>query len=169
MDHSDKGKNMTNNTTNQALILYYSNSGNTKRAAETLQAQTGADMQALTFSPAYPKTYLRLGMVTQRQLKKNSRPKITNDLDLKPYQIIYLGFPTWFHRPPMFVNTFFETADIQGKVIVPFTTSASSQISESTPFLNEMAKTTGADVQTGFAANDLREITNYLKTHQLID
>ncbi|WP_261810767.1 flavodoxin [Levilactobacillus humaensis] len=168
MAHSDKETSVTSNSASHALILYYSNSGNTKRAAEAIQAQTGADMQALTFSPAYPKTYLRLGMVTQRQLKKNSRPKITNDLDLKLYQIIYLGFPTWFHRPPMFVNTFFETADIQGKVIVPFTTSASSQISESTPFLKDMSKTTGADVQTGFAANDLREITSYLKKHELI-
>lgn len=146
----------------QSLILYYSNSGNTKRAAQQLQTRTGATLIELKLAPAYPQSYFGLGLRTKRQLKKNRHPAITNDLNLAPYTTIYLGFPTWFHRPPMFVNTFFETADLNGKRVVPFTTSASSPISESTPYLTEMAKGTGADLKIGFSANYLRSITAYL-------
>lgn len=149
-------------TNHKMLILYYSNSGTTKTAAKEIQKQTGADLVEMTFNPTYPTSYNKLGAFAQHQIDVNARPKITNLPDLTKYDTILLGFPTWFHRPPMFVNTFFETTDLNGKRVVPFTTSASSLISESTPYLTEMAKGTGANLKIGFSANYLRSITAYL-------
>ncbi len=154
-------------TNHKMLILYYSNSGTTKTAAKEIQKQTGADLVEMTFNPTYPTSYNKLGAFAQHQIDVNARPKITNLPDLTKYDTILLGFPTWFHRPPMFINSFFETAKLTNKTIVPFTTSASSEISESTPYLKKMAKGTGATLQTGFRANETGTITAYLKKHQL--
>jgi len=151
----------------QMVILYYSNSGTTKTAAKEIQKQTGADLVEMTITPTYPSDYNKLGAFAKHQVEINARPKITNLPDLTKYDTILLGFPTWFHRPPMFINSFFETAKLGHKTIVPFTTSASSEISESTPYLKEMAKGTEATLQTGFRANETGTITSYLKKHQL--
>lgn len=168
--HAAKQRTVTSTKTTtggKTLILYYSNSGTTKRAAEEIQSQTGAKLVELKLSPDYPKTYTELGKFAQNQLNQKQHPKITNQLDLKQYSTIYLGFPTWFHRPPMFIDTFFETYDLKGKMIIPFTTSASSSIAESTPYLTKLAKGTGATLQTGFRANETSVITKYLKQHDL--
>ena len=47
------------------------------------------------------------------------------------YDIIYLGYPIWWHYAPMAINTFIESYDLSGKTIIPFCTSASSGIEES--------------------------------------
>lgn len=154
-------------TSHKMVILYYSNSGTTKTAAKEIQKQTGVDLVEMKFNPTYPTDYNKLGAFAQHQIDTNARPKITNLPDLTKYDTILLGFPTWFHRPPMFINSFFETAKLTGKTVVPFTTSASSEISESTPYLKKMAKGTGVTLQTGFRANETSAITAYLKKHQL--
>lgn len=162
-----KNTSKQSNMSHKTLILYYSNSGTTKEAADKIQKQTGADILEMQFDPTYPTNYNKLGAFAKKQIDTNARPKITNLPDLSKYDTILLGFPTWFHRPPMFINTFFETAKLTGKTIIPFTTSVSSEISESTPYLKKMAKGTGAKLQTGFRANETGTITNYLKKHQL--
>ncbi|WP_261810773.1 flavodoxin [Levilactobacillus humaensis] len=158
----------TTQTSKKMLILYYSNSGTTKIAAKKIQKQTGADIVEMKMNPVYPKNYNKLGAFAQHQIDIKARPKITNLPKLAKYDTILLGFPTWFHRPPMFINTFFATAKLKGKTVVPFTTSASSEISESTPYLKKMAKGTGVKLQTGFRANETRTITSYLKQHKLV-
>jgi len=158
----------TSQNNQKTLILYYSNSGTTKTAAEEIQKQTGADIVEMKFNPTYPTDYNKLGAFAKKQLDNKTHPKITNLPDLSKYDTILLGFPTWFHQPPMFINTFFETANLKGKTVVPFTTSASSSISESTPYLKQMAKGTGVTLQTGFRANETSQITSYLKQHNLV-
>ncbi|WP_367376923.1 flavodoxin [Levilactobacillus cerevisiae] len=159
----------TSKKNGKALILYYSNSGTTETAAKYLQRKTGADLIKLKLSPAYPTDYGKLVTVAKRQINRNSRPKITNTPNLKSYKTIYLGFPTWYHRPPMFINTFFEANTLRGKTVIPFTTSMSSPISVSTPYLKRMAKGKALTLQPGFRANNESTINRYLKQHHLID
>ncbi|KRL13325.1 flavodoxin [Schleiferilactobacillus perolens DSM 12744] len=150
------------------LIVYYSNSGTTQGAAENIQKKTGADIVEMQITPAYPSDYSTLTQVAKKQINDNARPKITNLPDLTKYRTILLGFPTWYHRPPMFINTFFEQANVKGKTIIPFTTSASSPMSESTPFLEKMAQGTGAALKEGFRANDDQATTRYLEQAGLL-
>ncbi|MFD1671628.1 flavodoxin [Agrilactobacillus yilanensis] len=151
----------------KTLILYYSNSGTTRTAAKEIQKQTGADLIEMKISSNYPSDYNKLIKVAKREIDNNARPKITNKIDVSKYDTIFIGFPTWYHRPPMFINTFFEIYNLKGKTIVPFTTSMSSSMSESTPYLKRMAKGTGVTLQTGFRANETSTITKYLKNHDL--
>lgn len=47
------------------------------------------------------------------------------------------GYPVWWHATPAPVNTFLESYDLKGKLIIPFCTSGGSDIDETMPtFLN---------------------------------
>lgn len=153
---------------NKILIIYYSNSGNTQNAAERIQKQTKSHIVEMSITPTYPNNYSKLTSVVKKQFDNNTRPKINNVPNLAKYNIILLGFPTWFHRPPMLINTFFETTNLRGKTVIPFTTSADSPISDSTPYLKRMARGTGVKLQEGFRANNISVINKYVKRHKLV-
>lgn len=152
----------------KVLVLYYSNSGTTKAAAEKIHKQVGGDIVKMTFNVKYPGDYTALTKVAKNQIDKNIQPKITNLPNLSKYQTILIGFPTWYHRPPMFINTFFASGQLKNKTVIPFTTSMESPISESTPYLKKMATGTSATLQTGFRANNSATVTRYLKKAGLV-
>ena len=48
------------------------------------------------------------------------------DHDIEEYDIIFIGYPVWFHATPAPVNSFLESYDLTGKLIIPFCTSGGS-------------------------------------------
>ncbi|MGQ2376051.1 flavodoxin [Companilactobacillus zhachilii] len=122
------------------LIIYFSLSNNTKRAAEKIQAITNAEMVRLEPVTPYPSGYDNYVPITQKEFEKQIHPSLKTKLpDLKDYDTIYLGYPTWNGQVPMIFHTLFDKYDFSGKTIVPFTTSASSPISESMPSVRKLA------------------------------
>lgn len=150
------------------LIMYYSASGTTAKAAKLLQTKTGAELVEMKISPAYPNSYDQLAAVSKEQIDDNDHPSITNVPDLSDERTIFIGFPTWYQQPPMFINTFFEQNDLKGKVIIPFSTSMSTPMGANTRFLEKMAKNSGAILQGGFLANNEKIMTTYLKDRGLL-
>lgn len=144
------------------LVLYFSVTGHTKQAADQLSQLTQADEVRIEPVKPYPIDYNRCTTIAQNQITDQARPKIKTKLpDLKQYDLIYLGFPTWWQQPPMIINTLFEQNDFAGKKIVPFITSGSSPLSDSIPFLKEMA--TGAKILPGFRYTNLNELKEFLQ------
>ena len=57
----------------------------------------------------------------------NSRPAIAAKRDnMAEYDVIFVGFPIWWYVAPTIINTFLESYDLSGKIIVPFATSGGS-------------------------------------------
>ena len=57
--------------------------------------------------------------------------------NMDQYDVVFIGFPIWFHATPAPVNTFLESYDFTGKIIIPFCTFGGSDIEEAIPtFLN---------------------------------
>ena len=57
----------------------------------------------------------------------NSRPAIAAKRDnMADYDVVFVGFPIWWYVAPTIINTFLESYDLSGKVIVPFATSGGS-------------------------------------------
>ena len=52
---------------------------------------------------------------------------------------VYLGFPIWWMAPVWLVNDSVKSNDFAGKTIIPFCTSASSDIGNSASTLQKMA------------------------------
>jgi len=121
----------------------------------------------LRMSPDYPSDYDKLTKVSKRQIDKNIHPEILNKINMKKYDTILLGFPTWYQRPPMFINTFFEKYNLKNKTVVPFSTSMSSPMKVNRPYLKQMVKGKKIDLQSGFRANSSKAINKYLKNHNL--
>ena len=65
-----------------------------------------------------------------------SRPALKSKPEnLADYDII--GFPIWWNSAPRIINTFIESGDFAGKMIIPFATSGSSSISNAEKELQE--------------------------------
>ncbi|WP_295363319.1 flavodoxin [uncultured Succinivibrio sp.] len=58
-----------------------------------------------------------------------SRPEIANDLKIvQKYDVIYLGAPVWFRKPPKIILTFLDKYNLKGKKIYVFVTSGGSPV-----------------------------------------
>jgi len=135
------------------LIIYFSLSNRTKTAAEKIQQFTKADMIRLEPKTPYPTGYSNYVPVTQKEFEDGTHPELKTELpDLNKYDTIYLGYPTWNGRVPMIFYTLFDKYDFSDKTIVPFTTSASSSISESMPYVKELGAK--GKVTSGFRYSD---------------
>lgn len=118
-------------STQKALVVYFSATGTTKKVAQNLAKALDADIYEI--KPAVPYTAADLNWrdKTSRSSvemsNEASRPEMAeNDISIKEYDVIYLGFPIWWGTAPRIVKTFLEKHDFSNKKIVLFATSGSS-------------------------------------------
>lgn len=74
----------------------------------------------------------------KKEQDENYRPKLeakVNNMD--SYDIIFIGYPDWWHTMPMPVFSFLEQYNLSGKTIVPFCTHEGSGFGQS---LEDMKK-----------------------------
>lgn len=152
------------------LIAFFSKTGTTEEAAREIQAVTGGDLFEITVADAYPSSYQSTVDRARRELDENARPVLTSTVEnMQEYDVILIGYPIWWHTEPMAVNSFLEAYDLSGKTILPFCTSAGSDIEESMVDMRRIAGNQGATVGSGLTANSLsREmITNWLEENRI--
>ena len=115
----------------KALVAYFSATGRTKKVAEGLAKDLGAELYEIKPEVSYEKADLnwmnRRSRSSIEMNNKSSRPAIiTGDLELTEFDTVYLGFPIWWYVAPTLINTFLEAYDFSGKTVVLFATSGSS-------------------------------------------
>lgn len=79
--------------TGDALIAYFSWSGNTEAVAQEIQDQTGADLFEIVPAEPYTEDYDELLDIAQEEQSSDARPAIADTVDLSGYDTVYLGFP----------------------------------------------------------------------------
>lgn len=154
-----------------SLIIYFSKTGNTARAARQIQKETGGRLLRITPKKAYPNDYDATTRVAQSQIRRNIHPAIRGTIpNWNQYSTIYVGFPTWWMQPPIIIHTLFDNYSFRGKTIVPFTTSMETPMSSSMPYIRKMAKSKNAKrVINGFRyGNNNAELISYLRRNKLI-
>ena len=129
----------------KTLVAYFSASGKTAKVAEKLAAKVGADLYEIKPTVKYTKADLnwmdRKSRSSIEMNDKSFRPEIiTGDVDVAPYDTIYLGFPIWWYVAPTVINTFLEAYDFSGKKIILFATAGSSDFGNTTAELKPSAK-----------------------------
>lgn len=129
----------------KTLVAYFSASGKTAKVAEKLAAKVGADLYEIKPTVKYTKADLnwmdRKSRSSIEMNDKSFRPEIiTGDVDIAPYDTIYLGFPIWWYVAPTIINTFLEAYDFSGKKIILFATAGSSDFGNTTAELKSSAK-----------------------------
>ena len=115
------------------LVAYFSATGTTKAVAEQIALATKGDL--LPIDPVQPYTTADLNWNDKKsrstiEMQDNTaRPAIKKTKEnIQDYDTVYLGFPIWWYVAPRIINTFIETYDLTGKVIIPFATSGGSSI-----------------------------------------
>lgn len=147
-----------------ALVLYFSLTDNTKRAANTVAEITGADIEMLRLEEPYSDDYTEAAKRAKQEKDQQIIPELRPlNHQLNDYETIYLGFPTWWYQPPMVIHTFFAEYQFSGQTIVPFTTSASSSITASAKVLASLTERKNVDLKAGFTANQTNVIKQYFK------
>lgn len=113
------------------LVAYFSASGRTAEAAQTLAKSAGADIYEIKPAVAYTQADLNWMNKNSRSSiemsDKSSRPALADtNADIGSYDTILLGFPIWWYVAPTIINTFLESYNFSGKKIVLFATSGGS-------------------------------------------
>ena len=123
-------------TNKKALVAYFSATGTTEKLAGRLAKATGADI--FEIKPEKPYTSEDLDWTNSQSRSsvemrdKNCRPAIDSKLeDISDYEVVFVGFPVWWYREPSIIDTFLESYDFSGKIVVPFATSGGSPIGNS--------------------------------------
>lgn len=118
----------------KVLVAYFSYSGTTRNIANAISEKTGGDLFEITPQDGYSNVY----MESNSEIRGNERPALTDTVEnMEEYDIVFVGYPVWWHATPAPINTFLESYDLTGKLIIPFCTSGGSDIDETMPtFLN---------------------------------
>ena len=97
-------------------IVYYSRTGNTKKAAQILEEklkQEKADVDLIQVEHVKKPGFFGAGRAA---MKQEELPIANTDFDLKKYDMILVGSPTWAGKASPFIKSFFNKAqNIKGK------------------------------------------------------
>lgn len=149
------------------LVAYFSYSGNTRKLAQQIQKLTGGDLFEIQTVKAYPKEYTPCTEVVKKEKEDNARPELkTKVKDMKQYQVVFVGCPSWWHTAPMAIFTFLESYDFAGKTVIPFCTHESREdgafaaIEKLTPKSRHLK---GFDTYGNSVDNDEPKVKKWLK------
>ena len=122
---------------NKTLVVYFSASGVTKRAAQTLATQLQSDILEIIPKQIYTDEDLNWNNPNSRssiEIKDlNYRPEIEDiKVDINNYDTLYILFPIWLGVAPNVIKTFLDKIDLTNKKIVTFCTSGGSPLEPAT-------------------------------------
>ena len=164
----------TKEETPKVLILYYSQTSNTKAVAQEIASRLGADMEEIVAVNPYDGDFQ---VTIERCIQEREQGTITEiqpiTADINKYDIVFIGYPVWFgtYAPP--VATFLDQTDLSGKKIIPFCTFGSGGLDSSMRDL--VAKQPNAEVLPGYGVRAARleampkEVDQFLKAGGFIE
>ncbi len=104
------------------LVAYFSWGGNTRSIAQKIHAQIRGDIFEIKPVTPYPSDFNETAYgIAKEQKEKGIHPPI-NNIDVAPYDVIFVGTPAWWYTMAPPVMTFLSDNNFEGKTIVPFIT-----------------------------------------------
>lgn len=158
----------------KVLVLYYSQTSNTKAVATEVANKLNADIEEIVAVNPYDGDFQA---TIDRCIVEREQGTVTEikplAADIANYDVIFIGYPVWFgtYAPP--VATFLANTDLSGKKIVPFCTFGSGGLESSVKDMAE--KQPKAEILTGYGVRAARldampkEIDNFLKASGFLE
>ena len=101
--------------------------GNTARLAGWIQDVTGGDLFSIRVTDKYSCYWDECLDRASTEKARKARPELSAHVpNISDYDVIFLGFPTWWYTIPMPVASFVESHDLSGKTIIPFVSHGTS-------------------------------------------
>ncbi len=163
--------------TGKALVVFFSHAGdnysvgnievgNTKIVADYISEIIGADQFEIVTHKYDGMAYTPLIKLAQQEADNGELPEYEGDVDLSPYDTVFIGGPVWWGTYPQVMFTFFKdhAADLDGKTVIPFTTHEGSGLASCVEDVK--AAFPGAKVQKGFSIYGHEVRTNKSKVEK---
>lgn len=113
----------------KVLVTYFSYTGNTEQGAQLMAEALGADLFTIEMEQPYRGNIYD---VSQRDLNQDARPALaTHVADMAQYDVVLVGYPTWWGTMPMPMFTFLNEYDFSGKTLLPFSSHGSTRFGDS--------------------------------------
>ena len=132
---------------NKTLVVYYSATGNTAKVSEVIVNENDMDVFAIMPEQPYSTEDLAWTDENSRVSKEHSDPALQDVALLQDtpdnwdsYETVIIGYPIWWGQAAYPVASFVKANDFTGKTVIPFCTSASSDIGDSAQNLADLAK-----------------------------
>lgn len=160
--------------TPKALVLFYSQTSNTKAVAQEIATKLGADMEEIVPVELYDGDFQATIERGKKELDEGNYPEIQPlKANVADYDVVFIGYPVWFgtYAPPIF--TFLAQVDLSGKKVVPFCTFGSGGLESSMKDLAEAEP--NAEILPGYGVRAARleampkEIDQFLKVNGFLD
>ena len=127
------------NEVNMILVVYFSHSGNTREIADQIHKYVGGDIFEIQAVDPYPDDYDAVVKQARQELDSGYKPTLKTKLkDIKPYDVVFIGYPNWCGTIPAPVRVFLSEYDLSGKTIVPFCTNEGSGLGRSVEDLSKL-------------------------------
>ena len=158
----------------RVLVLYYSQTSNTKKVAEEIATRVGADIEEVVPTKPYDGDFQATIERCMKERQEGVKPEIQPlKADISKYDVVFIGFPVWFgtYAPP--IAALLDEVDLTGKKVVPFCTFGSGGLESSVKDLAE--KQQGAEILPGYGVRAARleavpeEIDQFLKAGGFVE
>jgi flavodoxin len=106
----------------KVLAAYYSHSGTTKEIAKQIQAYIGCDIFEIQTLNPYPENRGNLLKEAKKEIENGYKPELKTKINVKDYEIIFIGSPNWWGTIAPAVSSFLASSDFSGKIVIPFNT-----------------------------------------------
>ena len=145
------------------LVVYYSASGTTEGAAETIAEASNADLFEIVPTEPYTSADLDWTDSSSRVTREHEDESLrtvplttTTVANWDSYDTVFIGYPIWWGIAAWPVDGFVKANDFTGKTVIPFCTSSSSGIGQSGELLAELAGTGSWQEGRRFCKRDRR-------------
>ena len=157
----------TSATDSKILVAYYSAQGHTKRVAEVVADELGADLFEIVPQEIYSEDDLNWTN-SQSRVTREYEDESLRDVPLTQttpegwadYDTVFIGYPIWWAIAAWPCNHFATDNDFAGKKVIPFCTSSSSGLGQSGQLLAAAAGTgnwqTGQRFSSGVSDSEVR-------------
>ena len=149
------------------LIVYYSNSGNTRKMAKIITEQLHADCLEIIPQKPYPQAYNAVVNQAKHEISQNYQPDIKDiQIDLNKYSTIFIGSPNWWSTiaPPILTFIMQNQNHLINKEVIPFCTHGGGGFGHIPQDIKRLCK--NATVLNGFAnygsSINLQEVKKWL-------
>ena len=156
----------------KVLVTYFSVTETTKSLAQELAASTDADLFQIDGVQPYTSDDVDFRNRESRSVKEMADKSIRPELKGKPekldkYDVVFIGFPIWGDAAPNIIYSFIDQNDLKGKTIITFSTSGSSNLTNSHNKLKEQYPdlnwVEGTTLKRNPTAEDRQNVLNKLK------
>ncbi len=144
------------------LVAYFSYSGNTERGAKLIAQMTGGDLFEIQMQKPYSGGIYE---ASQKDLLAYYKPPLAASVkNMAQYDVVLLGYPTWWGTLPMPIVSFLESYDFSRKTVVSFSSHGGTKFGDSVSALSKKVPKSyvGIGYEWEYSSHDKNEIKAWL-------